>query len=72
MARHRVATSSQRKRVRSEGDVPPAPVVRKGQTRRYGVRVVTKDGKVWWKMHTEARYFSNVCIDKDNLVWESP
>ncbi|KAG5610826.1 hypothetical protein H5410_022107 [Solanum commersonii] len=51
----KVATSSQRKRVRSRGNVSPAPAVPSGQTKRFGVKVVVKEGKVWWKKHTEER-----------------
>ncbi|KAK4718110.1 hypothetical protein R3W88_016448 [Solanum pinnatisectum] len=61
-----VATSSQRKCVRSRGNVPPSPAVFKGQTRRFGVKVVK--GKAWWKKHIEATYFSDVCLDRDNLA----
>ncbi|KAG5595159.1 hypothetical protein H5410_036391 [Solanum commersonii] len=64
--------AADRKRVRSGGNVPPAPAVHKGQTRRYRVRAVTKDRKAWWKKHIEARYFSDVCIDSDSLVREFP
>uniref|UniRef100_M1DH54 Putative plant transposon protein domain-containing protein n=1 Tax=Solanum tuberosum TaxID=4113 RepID=M1DH54_SOLTU len=71
-----VATLSQRKRVRSGGNVPPAPgpspAVPRDQTRRFGVNVVVKEGKVWWKKHTRARYFSDVCIDRDSLAREFP
>ncbi|KAG5577263.1 hypothetical protein H5410_057397 [Solanum commersonii] len=50
-----VATSSQRKH---------------GLTKRFGVKVVTKKGKAWWKKHNEASYLSDICIDKDSLAWE--
>uniref|UniRef100_M1D8H2 Putative plant transposon protein domain-containing protein n=1 Tax=Solanum tuberosum TaxID=4113 RepID=M1D8H2_SOLTU len=53
-----VATSSHKKRAQS-GNVPLAPAVPKGQTRRFGVKVVTKEGKAWYKKHTEASYFSD-------------
>ncbi|KAG5577163.1 hypothetical protein H5410_057297 [Solanum commersonii] len=61
----KVATSRQKKRTQS-GNVPLAPPVRKGQTRR------TKEGKAWYKKHTEATYFSDVCIDRDRLSREFP
>uniref|UniRef100_M1E0T2 Uncharacterized protein n=1 Tax=Solanum tuberosum TaxID=4113 RepID=M1E0T2_SOLTU len=67
-----VTTSSQRKRVRSGGNVPPAPAVPRGQTRRFGVKGVVKEGKLWWKKHTETRYFSDMCIDRDSLAREFP
>ncbi|KAH0650056.1 hypothetical protein KY284_029968 [Solanum tuberosum] len=67
-----VATSRQRKCVRSEGNVPPAHAVPKGQTKQFGVKVVTKEGKAWWKKYTEASYFSDVCIDRDSLEREFP
>ncbi|KAG5605048.1 hypothetical protein H5410_026540 [Solanum commersonii] len=66
-----VATPSQKKRSRN-GNVPLAPAVPKGQTRRYGGKVVTKEGKTWYKKHTKASYFSDVCIDKDSLAREFP
>ncbi|KAG5631406.1 hypothetical protein H5410_003123 [Solanum commersonii] len=68
----KVATLSQRKRVRSGGNVPPTPAVPRGQTRRFRVKIVVKEGKLWWKKHTKARYFSDVCIDKDNFAREFP
>ncbi|KAG5605371.1 hypothetical protein H5410_026863, partial [Solanum commersonii] len=40
-----VATSSQRKRVWSGGNVPPAPAVPRGQTRQFGMKDMTKEGK---------------------------
>ncbi|KAG5570907.1 hypothetical protein H5410_060673, partial [Solanum commersonii] len=67
-----VETFSQRKRVRSGGNVPPAPTVPRAQTRQFRVKVVVKEGKIWWKKHTEARHFSNVCIDRDSLAREFP
>ncbi|KAG5630283.1 hypothetical protein H5410_002000, partial [Solanum commersonii] len=68
----KVTTSSHRKRV-WRGDVPPALAVPRDRARQFGVKVVTKEGKVWYKKHTEASYFSNVCIDRDmSLVWEFP
>ncbi|KAG5630250.1 hypothetical protein H5410_001967 [Solanum commersonii] len=67
-----VATSSQRKRVGSGGNVPPAPIVPKGQSRRFWVKVVTKEGKAWCKNHIEASYFSDISIDKVSLAWEFP
>ncbi|KAG5599456.1 hypothetical protein H5410_030826 [Solanum commersonii] len=67
----KVATSSHRKHVRS-GNVPLAPAVPKGQTRRFGVKFVTKEGKAWYKKHIEAIYFSDVCINRDNLAREFP
>ncbi|KAH0716674.1 hypothetical protein KY290_012936 [Solanum tuberosum] len=67
-----VATSSQRKRVQSGGIVPPAPAVLRGQTRRFGLRAVVKEGKLWWKKHKRARYVSDVCIDSDSLAREFP
>ncbi|KAG5610790.1 hypothetical protein H5410_022071 [Solanum commersonii] len=33
---------------------------------------MVKEGKLWWKKHIEARYFSNVCIDTDSLAQEFP
>uniref|UniRef100_M1DVU1 Integrase core domain containing protein n=1 Tax=Solanum tuberosum TaxID=4113 RepID=M1DVU1_SOLTU len=57
-----VATSSNRKHVRS-GNVPPTPALPRDQTRRFGVKVVTKEGKAWYKKHIEATYFSDVCVD---------
>ncbi|KAK4731675.1 hypothetical protein R3W88_024663 [Solanum pinnatisectum] len=54
-----VAMSSQKKRSRS-GNVPLAPAVPKGQTRRFGAKIVTKEGKAWCKKHNEASYFSDV------------
>ncbi|KAG5605138.1 hypothetical protein H5410_026630 [Solanum commersonii] len=67
-----VAISSQKKRVRSVGSVPPTPAVPKGQNRQFGVKVVTKEGKAWWKKHTEALYFFDICIDRDSLAREFP
>ncbi|KAK4723484.1 hypothetical protein R3W88_026263 [Solanum pinnatisectum] len=52
-----VAKTSQKKRPRS-GNVPLAPASPKGQIRRFGANVVTKEGKVWYKKHTKASYFS--------------
>lgn len=66
----KVATSIERKCVRIGGNVPPVPTLSIGQTRQFGLKVITNEGKTWWKKHTEARYFSDVCIDKDNLAWE--
>ncbi|KAH0725944.1 hypothetical protein KY284_001809 [Solanum tuberosum] len=66
-----VATSSNRKRVRSR-NVPPASALPRGQTRRFGVKVVTKEGKGWYKKHTETTYFSDVCVDGDSLAREFP
>lgn len=43
-----MATSSNRKRVWS-GNVPPTTAVPKGKTRQFGVKVVTKEGKDWYK-----------------------
>ncbi|KAG5619827.1 hypothetical protein H5410_005045 [Solanum commersonii] len=63
--------SSQKKRSRS-GNVPLAPAVPRGQTRRFGAKVVTKEGKSWYKKHTEASYFSDACIDRDSLAREFP
>ncbi|KAG5611782.1 hypothetical protein H5410_023063 [Solanum commersonii] len=34
------------------------------------VKAVTKEGKAWYKKHTEVTYFSNVCIDRDSLARE--
>ncbi|KAG5616546.1 hypothetical protein H5410_016370 [Solanum commersonii] len=34
--------------------------------------VVTKEGKAWYKKHTEATYFSDVCVDEDSLAREFP
>jgi len=62
-----VATSSHIKCALS-GNVQLAPAVHKGQTRRFGVKAVTKEGKAWYKKHTEASYFSDVCIDRDSLA----
>ncbi|KAH0782160.1 hypothetical protein KY290_001758 [Solanum tuberosum] len=67
----KVATSSHKKRARS-GNVSLASAVPKGRTRRFGVKVVTKEGKAWYKKHTEASYFSDVCIDRDRLAREFP
>ncbi|KAG5581535.1 hypothetical protein H5410_052162 [Solanum commersonii] len=66
-----VATSSHKKRAQS-GNVPLAPAIPKGQTRWFEVKVVTKEGKAWYKRHTKASYFSDVCIDKDSLAHEFP
>lgn len=33
---------------------------------------MSKEGKNLYKKHTEASYFSNVCIDLDSLDRESP
>ncbi|KAH0679074.1 hypothetical protein KY284_020159 [Solanum tuberosum] len=66
-----VATSSSRKCVRS-GNVPTEPVLPRGQTRRFGVKAVTKEGKAWYKKHTETTYFFDVCIDGDSLAREFP
>lgn len=33
---------------------------------------MVKEGKIWWKKHIEARYFSDVCIDRDSLAREFP
>ncbi|KAG5620955.1 hypothetical protein H5410_006173 [Solanum commersonii] len=67
----KVAISSNRKRVQS-GNVPPTPAFPRGQTRRFGVKVVTKEGKAWYKKHTDATYFSDVCVDEDNLARDFP
>ncbi|KAG5594521.1 hypothetical protein H5410_035753 [Solanum commersonii] len=67
-----VATSRQREFAQSEGNFLPAHTVPKGQTRQFGVKVVTKEGKAWWKKYTEASYFSDVCIDRDSLEREFP
>ncbi|KAH0669439.1 hypothetical protein KY285_025463 [Solanum tuberosum] len=66
-----VATSSQKKHSRS-GNVPLAPVVPRGQTRRFGAKVVNKERKTWYEKHTEASYFSDVIIDRDTLEHEFP
>ncbi|KAG5591344.1 hypothetical protein H5410_041858 [Solanum commersonii] len=66
-----VDTSSHKKRARS-GNVPLAPAVPKGQTRWYGVKAVTKEGKAWYKKNTEASYFSDVCINRDSMAHEFP
>ncbi|KAH0665072.1 hypothetical protein KY285_026278 [Solanum tuberosum] len=66
-----VAKSSHRKCVRS-GNVPLTPTVPRGQTRQFGVKVVTKEGKAWYKKHIEATYFSDVCTDRDSLAREFP
>lgn len=36
--------------------------------RRYGAKVVSKEGKIWYKKNTEASYFSDVFIDRDSLA----
>ncbi|KAK4713833.1 hypothetical protein R3W88_019740 [Solanum pinnatisectum] len=66
-----MATSSHKKRARS-GNVPFAPVIPKGQTRWFEVKVVSKKRKAWYKKHTEASYFSDVCIDRESLAREFP
>ncbi|KAH0781965.1 hypothetical protein KY290_001563 [Solanum tuberosum] len=53
-------------------NVPLVPAVPEGQTRRFGAKAVTKEGKAWYKKHTEASYFSDVCIDRDSLALEFP
>ncbi|KAK4706687.1 hypothetical protein R3W88_033753 [Solanum pinnatisectum] len=63
-----VATSSHKKRSRS--GIPLAPTVPRGKTRHFGVMVVTKEGKAWYKKHTEASYFSDVYIDRESLARE--
>ncbi|KAG5620419.1 hypothetical protein H5410_005637 [Solanum commersonii] len=63
--------SSHKKHFRS-GNVPLAPAVPLGQTRRFGVKVVTKEGKAWYKKHTEDSYFSEFCFDRDSLTHEFP
>uniref|UniRef100_M1DSN9 Uncharacterized protein n=1 Tax=Solanum tuberosum TaxID=4113 RepID=M1DSN9_SOLTU len=70
-SRKEVATLSQKKRSRS-GNVPLAHAVPRGQTWRFGAKVVTKKGKAWYKKHTEASYFLDVCIDRDSLACEFP
>ncbi|KAG5571634.1 hypothetical protein H5410_061400 [Solanum commersonii] len=66
-----VATSGQKQCSRSR-NVPLAPAVPRGQTRRFRANVVTKEGKTCYKKHIEASYFSDVCIDRDNLAREFP
>lgn len=65
------AQGSQKKRPRS-GNVPLAPPAPRGQARIYGIKVVAKAGKTWYRKHTESSYFSDVCVDRDNLLWEFP
>ncbi|KAH0730251.1 hypothetical protein KY289_001439 [Solanum tuberosum] len=67
-----VATSSQRKRVQSGGNVRPALAVPHGQTWRFGLRVVVKEGNVWWKKNIGARYFTDVCMPRNSLAREFP
>ncbi|KAG5620041.1 hypothetical protein H5410_005259 [Solanum commersonii] len=66
-----IATSGQKKRPRS-GNVPLAPPAPKGQTRQFGLKAVSKEGKAWYKKHTEEAYFSDVCIDRYSLAREFP
>ncbi|KAG5580181.1 hypothetical protein H5410_050808 [Solanum commersonii] len=40
----------------------------KGQTRQFGLKAVSKEGKAWYKKYTKAAYFSDVCIDRDSLA----
>ncbi|KAG5616293.1 hypothetical protein H5410_016117 [Solanum commersonii] len=39
-----------------------------GQTHCFDLKAVTKKGKSWWRKHNAAKYFSDVCIDRDSLV----
>ncbi|KAG5577145.1 hypothetical protein H5410_057279 [Solanum commersonii] len=52
--------------------IPPAPVVPRGQTQRYGAKAITSEGKKWYKSHMEAKYFSDVILDDVNLEREFP
>ncbi|KAG5595498.1 hypothetical protein H5410_036730 [Solanum commersonii] len=63
-----VSILSQRKSVRSGCNVPPA--IPRGQTMRFGLKIVFMDGILWWKKHMKARYFSYLCIDMNSLPWD--
>ncbi|KAG5632342.1 hypothetical protein H5410_004059 [Solanum commersonii] len=54
------------------GNVCHALAIPRGQTQRFGLRVVVKEGKVWWKKIIGARYVSDVCMARYRLIREFP
>ncbi|PHU17445.1 hypothetical protein BC332_13140 [Capsicum chinense] len=63
-----------RKRNRpSEGQltrVPRAPPLQREQVRKFGFKIVRKDGKQWYFKHTDAKYILEVYIDRAILMRE--
>ncbi|KAG5605047.1 hypothetical protein H5410_026539 [Solanum commersonii] len=68
----KAVASRSRKRVRIGTTIPPTPTIPRGQTKHYGAKAITSEGKKWYKSHTKAKYFLDVILDDVHLEREFP